>query len=85
VIVGIGVDLTDISRLEAVLRRAHALAARLFAKSELGAPAASMAGSIAAKEAAAKEAAAKEAAAKAPGGPRRPDGGLCVAMVAARG
>ena len=79
-IVGIGVDLTDISRLEAVLRRAHALAARLFAKSELGAPAASMAGSIAAKEAAAKE-----AAAKAPGGPRRPDGGLCVAMVAARG
>jgi holo-[acyl-carrier protein] synthase len=60
VIVGIGVDLADISRLEAALRRTPALAARLFTVSELGAPISSLAGCFAAKE----------AVAKALGGPR---------------
>jgi holo-[acyl-carrier protein] synthase len=53
-IVGIGVDIADISRLEAALRRTPALAARLFAESERGAPAQSLAGFFAAKEAVAK-------------------------------
>jgi len=60
VIVGIGVDLADISRLEAALQRTPALAGRLFTESELGAPIASLAGCFAAKE----------AVAKALGGPR---------------
>lgn len=59
-IVGIGVDLADISRLEAALRRTPALASRLFAEGERGAPIASLAGCFAAKE----------AVAKALGGPR---------------
>jgi holo-[acyl-carrier protein] synthase len=59
-IVGIGVDLADISRLESALRRTPALAGRLFAESELGVPLASLAGCFAAKE----------ATAKALGGPR---------------
>jgi holo-[acyl-carrier protein] synthase len=53
-IVGIGVDVTEISRLEAALRRAPALASRLFADSERGRPIRSLAGSFAAKEAVAK-------------------------------
>ena len=53
-IVGIGVDVTQISRLEAALQRTQALAGRLFADGELGAPVASLAGYFAAKEAVAK-------------------------------
>jgi holo-[acyl-carrier protein] synthase len=53
-IVGIGVDVAQISRLEAALRRTPALAERLFAESERGGPVASLAGCFAAKEAAAK-------------------------------
>ncbi len=56
-IVGIGVDIADISRLQAALRRTPALASRLFAESERDAPAASLAslaGCFAAKEAVAK-------------------------------
>ena len=53
-IVGIGVDIADISRVAAALRRTPALAARLFAESERDAPAASLAGCFAAKEAVAK-------------------------------
>jgi holo-[acyl-carrier protein] synthase len=60
VIVGIGVDLADISRLESALQRTPALAGRLFTESELGGPIASLAGCFAAKE----------AVAKALGGPR---------------
>jgi holo-[acyl-carrier protein] synthase len=59
-IVGIGVDLADISRLDAALRRTPALAERLFAESERGLPVPSLAGCFAAKE----------ATAKALGGPR---------------
>jgi holo-[acyl-carrier protein] synthase len=59
-IVGIGVDLANISRLAAALERTPALTGRLFAESERGAPVASLAGCFAAKE----------AAAKALGGPR---------------
>ena len=54
VIVGIGVDLVDIARLDRALRRTPALAARLFAEGERGAPAASLAACFAAKEAVAK-------------------------------
>jgi holo-[acyl-carrier protein] synthase len=53
-IVGIGVDIAVVRRLEDALRRTPALAARLFAKSEQDRPAASLAGSFAAKEAVAK-------------------------------
>ena len=53
-IVGIGVDLVDIARFEASLRRTPALAARLFAESERDAPPRSLAASFAAKEAVAK-------------------------------
>jgi len=53
-IVGIGVDLTEVSRLEAALERTPALATRLFAESEQGGPARSLAGCFAAKEAVAK-------------------------------
>jgi holo-[acyl-carrier protein] synthase len=53
-IVGIGVDIADISRVEAALERTPALASRLFAESERNAPAASLAGCFAAKEAVAK-------------------------------
>jgi len=53
-IVGIGVDIADISRLAAALARTPALARRLFAESERDAPVASLAACFAAKEAAAK-------------------------------
>jgi holo-[acyl-carrier protein] synthase len=53
-IVGIGVDVAEISRLEAALQRTPALAARLFADSERGRPIRSLAGCFAAKEAVAK-------------------------------
>jgi holo-[acyl-carrier protein] synthase len=54
VILGIGVDLVDISRMDEALRRTPALAARLFTESERGAPPASLAACFAAKEAVAK-------------------------------
>ncbi len=53
-IIGIGVDLVDISRFEQTLRRTPALAGRLFAESELDGPPRSLAASFAAKEAVAK-------------------------------
>jgi holo-[acyl-carrier protein] synthase len=59
-IVGVGVDLTEISRLEQALDRTPALATRLFAESERGRPVRSLAACFAAKE----------AVAKALGGPR---------------
>ena len=59
-IVGIGVDIADISRLQAALRRTPSLAARLFAEGERNAKPDSLAGCFAAKE----------AVAKALGGPR---------------
>jgi holo-[acyl-carrier protein] synthase len=54
VIVGIGVDVVDIARMEAALRRTPALAARLFTESEQGRAPASLAACFAAKEAVAK-------------------------------
>jgi holo-[acyl-carrier protein] synthase len=54
VIVGIGVDITDISRLEAALARTPGLVSRLFAESEQAASMESLAGYFAAKEALAK-------------------------------
>jgi len=54
VIVGIGVDVVDISRFEQALRRTPGLASRLFTKSERSASAASLAAWFAAKEAVAK-------------------------------
>jgi holo-[acyl-carrier protein] synthase len=54
VIVGIGVDIVDIARLESALRRTPALASRLFTEGERGRAPASLAGCFAAKEAAAK-------------------------------
>jgi holo-[acyl-carrier protein] synthase len=53
-IVGIGVDVADIARLEAALDRTPALAVRLFAASERNQQIRSLAGSFAAKEAVAK-------------------------------
>jgi holo-[acyl-carrier protein] synthase len=54
VIVGIGVDVADIARLEGALARTPALAGRLFAESERGQPPRALASCFAAKEAAAK-------------------------------
>ena len=54
VIVGIGVDIADISRLQEALRRTPSLSARLFAEGERGARPDSLAGCFAAKEAVAK-------------------------------
>jgi holo-[acyl-carrier protein] synthase len=54
VIVGIGVDVADIGRLEAALARTPGLATRLFAESERNLPLRSLAGCFAAKEADAK-------------------------------
>jgi holo-[acyl-carrier protein] synthase len=54
VIVGIGVDLVEIARLDRALHRTPALAARLFTEGELHAPSASLAACFAAKEAVAK-------------------------------
>ncbi len=59
-IAGIGVDIVEIARLDAALRRTPELAARLFTEAERSelsdrhAPAASLAGCFAAKEALAK-------------------------------
>lgn len=53
-IVGIGVDVADISRLEHALARTPALARRLFTESERNRPLRSLAGCFAAKEAVAK-------------------------------
>ena len=53
-IVGIGVDIADISRVGDALRRTPALTARLFAKGEQGQPTSSLAACFAAKEAVAK-------------------------------
>lgn len=65
-IVGIGVDVADIARLRAALARTPALAARLFAQSELDQAPRGLASCFAAKEAAAK-------ALGAPPGLRWPD------------
>jgi holo-[acyl-carrier protein] synthase len=54
VIVGIGVDIVEVRRIQAALQRTPALAGRLFAESELGARPESLAASFAAKEAVAK-------------------------------
>ena len=53
-IVGIGVDITEVARLEHALARTPELAGRLFAESEIGLPVRSLAGCFAAKEAVAK-------------------------------
>ena len=53
-IVGIGVDIADISRVQAALQRTPALSDRLFAKGEQDGPASSLAACFAAKEAVAK-------------------------------
>ena len=53
-IIGIGVDMVDIGRFEAALRRTPALAARLFAESERCGRPESLAATFAAKEAVAK-------------------------------
>jgi holo-[acyl-carrier protein] synthase len=53
-IVGIGVDVAEIARLERALARTPSLAARLFAESERNRPLSSLAGCFAAKEAVAK-------------------------------
>ncbi len=53
-IVGIGVDVADVSRLERALARTPGLADRLFADSERDRPLSSLAGCFAAKEAVAK-------------------------------
>ena len=53
-ILGIGVDLVEVSRLDEALRRTPALAARLFTEGERGGTPASLAACFAAKEAVAK-------------------------------
>ncbi len=53
-IVGVGVDIAEIARLEQALARTPQLAARLFAESEIGRSPRSLAGCFAAKEAVAK-------------------------------
>ena len=53
-IAGIGVDMTEISRLQAALARTPGLAERLFAQSERRSSVRELAGSFAAKEALAK-------------------------------
>src|SRR5260370_16996651 len=52
--VGIGVDIAEVARLEQALARTPQLAQRLFAESEMGRPVRSLAGCFAAKEAVAK-------------------------------
>jgi holo-[acyl-carrier protein] synthase len=54
VIVGIGVDVVRIERIDAALKRTPRLALRLFAESERDLPVASLAARFAAKEATAK-------------------------------
>ena len=53
-IVGVGVDLVEIARLERALGRTRGLAARLFTDAERGLPGRSLAARFAAKEALAK-------------------------------
>ncbi|GII88556.1 holo-[acyl-carrier-protein] synthase [Sphaerisporangium siamense] len=53
-IVGIGVDIVEIARLDAALERTPKLRERLFTEVEMGLPIASLAARFAAKEAAAK-------------------------------
>ncbi len=53
-ILGIGVDVVDISRMDEALRRTPALASRLFTEGERGGAPASLAACFAAKEAVAK-------------------------------
>ena len=53
-IVGIGVDVVEIARLERALGRTQGLASRLFTKAERGLPVRSLAARFAAKEALAK-------------------------------
>lgn len=53
-ILGVGIDVTSVSRFEETLERTPALAARVLTPSELGLPADSMAARFAAKEALAK-------------------------------
>jgi holo-[acyl-carrier protein] synthase len=53
-IVGVGLDVVQVSRLGEALARTPRLAARLFAESEQGRPLRSLAGCFAAKEAVAK-------------------------------
>jgi holo-[acyl-carrier protein] synthase len=53
-IVGVGIDVVDISRFEDSLRRTPGLAARLFTDGEIDRPPASLAARFAAKEALAK-------------------------------
>jgi holo-[acyl-carrier protein] synthase len=54
VIVGVGIDVVDISRFEASLARTPGLAGRLFTEAEGGLPPRSLAARFAAKEALAK-------------------------------
>jgi holo-[acyl-carrier protein] synthase len=54
VIIGVGIDVVDVSRFEAALRRTPGLAPRLFTASEQQLPVASLAARFAAKEALAK-------------------------------
>jgi holo-[acyl-carrier protein] synthase len=53
-IVGVGIDVVDITRFEDALRRTPGLVARLFSDAEASVPLASMAARFAAKEALAK-------------------------------
>ncbi|MBO0846112.1 MAG: holo-ACP synthase [Nocardioides sp.] len=53
-IVGVGIDVVDLARFEAVLRRRPGLSARLFTPAEAGLAHASLAARFAAKEALAK-------------------------------
>jgi holo-[acyl-carrier protein] synthase len=53
-IVGVGIDVVDLSRFEDSLRRTPGLAERLFTAAEAGLPVASLAARFAAKEALAK-------------------------------
>jgi holo-[acyl-carrier protein] synthase len=54
VIIGVGIDVVDVSRFEATLRRTPGLTPRLFTDTERRLPAASLAARFAAKEALAK-------------------------------
>ena len=53
-VVGLGIDVVDVSRFEAALRRSPGLATRLFTPAEASRPLASLAARFAAKEALAK-------------------------------
>lgn len=53
-IIGVGIDVVEIARLESSLSRTSGLAARLFTERERGLPARSLAARFAAKEALAK-------------------------------